>query len=129
MLLFTKLLLKVWLVISRNHNVGFFSFSHMNLELDTELSLNYPLLFGSFKDRCVYASYRVEWLIGAVDLNHYAQIWLFWFWFLKFLKMPPCGSRAKEAHFTQFSSFMDLVSTWKFLCFQNKSVARIFIGS
>lgn len=99
MLLFTKLLLKVWLVISRNHNVGFFSFSHMNLELDTELSLNYPLLFGTFKDRCVYASYRVEWLIGAVDLNHYAQIWLFWFWFFKVFKDATLWQQGKGGSF------------------------------
>lgn len=59
MLLFTKLLLKDWLVISRNHHVGFL-FLHVNLELETELSLNYTLLFGKFKDRCVYASYKVE---------------------------------------------------------------------
>lgn len=61
MLLFTKLLLIDWLVISRNHHVGFFFFfKHVNLELETELSLNYTLLFGKFKDRCVYASYKVE---------------------------------------------------------------------
>lgn len=50
MLLFTKLLLKDWLVISRNHDVGlllFFFFLHMNLELETELSLNYTLRLGS----------------------------------------------------------------------------------
>ena len=59
MLLFTKLLLKDWLVISRNHDVGFF-FLHVHLELEMELSLNYTLGFGKFKDRCVYASYKVE---------------------------------------------------------------------
>lgn len=61
MLLFTQLLLKDWLVISRNHAVGLiFFFLHMNLELETELSLNCTLLLGQFKDRCVYASYKVE---------------------------------------------------------------------
>lgn len=60
MLLFTKLLLKDWLVISRNHDVGFLFFLHVNLELEMELSLNYTLCFGKFKDRCVYASYKVE---------------------------------------------------------------------
>lgn len=59
MLLFTKLLLKDWLVISRNHDVDYF-FLHVSLELETELSLNHTLLFGKFKDRCVYASYKVE---------------------------------------------------------------------
>lgn len=42
----------------------------MNLELETELSLNYTSRLGKFKDRCVYASYKAEWLIGAVDLDH-----------------------------------------------------------
>lgn len=61
MLLFTKLLLKDWLVISRNHDIGFFFFFvHVNLELEMELSLNYTLRFGKLKDRCVYASYKVE---------------------------------------------------------------------
>lgn len=48
MLLFTQIFLKDWLVISRNHAVGliFFFFLHVNLELDTELSLNCTLLFG-----------------------------------------------------------------------------------
>lgn len=60
MLLFTKLLLRDWLVISRNHNVGLFFFLHVNLELEMKLSLNYTLHLGKFKDRCVYASYKVE---------------------------------------------------------------------
>lgn len=63
MLLFTKLLLNDWLVISRNHDVGFFFFffffKPMNWELEMELSLNYTLCLGKFKDRCVYASYKV----------------------------------------------------------------------
>lgn len=48
----------------------------MNLELETELSLNYTLHWGKFKDRCVYASYKVEWLIGAVDLDHHEYYFL-----------------------------------------------------
>lgn len=46
---------------------------HVSLELQMELSLNYTLLFGKFKNRCVYASYKVEWSIGTVDLYHHAQ--------------------------------------------------------
>lgn len=60
MLLFTKLLLKDWLVISRNQHVGVFPPPHVILALETELSLIYTLLFGKLKDRCVYASYKVE---------------------------------------------------------------------
>lgn len=61
MLLFTQLFLKDWLVISRNHAVGLiFFFLHVNLELDIKLSLNCTLLLDKFKDRCVYASYKVE---------------------------------------------------------------------
>lgn len=60
MLLFTKLLLKDWLVISRNQHVGFFFFADINLKLETELFLNCILLFDKFKDRCVYASYKAE---------------------------------------------------------------------
>lgn len=60
MLLFTRLLSKDWLVISRNHDVGLLFFLHVNLELETELSLNFTLHLGKFKDRCVYASYKVE---------------------------------------------------------------------
>lgn len=51
----------------------FFFFVHVNLELEMELSLNYTLRFGKLKDRCVYASYKVEWSIGAVDLHHHAH--------------------------------------------------------
>lgn len=50
-----------------------FFFLHVNLELEMELSLNYTLHFGKFKDRCVYASYKVEWSIGAVDLHRHAH--------------------------------------------------------
>lgn len=45
----------------------------MNLEFETELSRNYTLCFGKFKDRCVYASYKVEGAMGAVDLYHHAR--------------------------------------------------------
>lgn len=38
--------------------LDYYFFSYVNLEL--ELSLNYTLRFGKFKDRCVYASYKVE---------------------------------------------------------------------
>lgn len=70
-----KLLWKDWLVISRNHNVDyyFFFFFTLHSELEKELSLHYTLLFGKFKDGCVYASYKSEWSIGAMDLYHHAR--------------------------------------------------------
>lgn len=73
MLLFTKLLLKDWLVISRNHHVGlFFLICEFGIRNRTLPEL-YTLRFGKFKDRCVYASYKVEGAMGAVDLYHHAR--------------------------------------------------------
>lgn len=74
MLLFTKdfektgwsyLEIMMWIII-----IIFFT---LHLELEMELSLNYTLLLGKLKDRCVYASYKVEWSIGAMDLYHHAH--------------------------------------------------------
>lgn len=53
--------------------ITFFFFFTLHSELEKELSLHYTLLFGKFKDGCVYASYKSEWSIGAMDLYHHAR--------------------------------------------------------
>lgn len=78
----------------------------MSLELEMELSLNCTWLLGKSKDRCVYASYKVERLVRAVDLHPHAHH------LLKLFKTPPHGGRGGEAYFTQLSSYVDSVSTW-----------------
>lgn len=121
MLLFTKWLLKVWLVISRNHNVGFFFFfltDEFGIRNGTLPQLYFA--FGKFNNRCVYASYKVEWSTGAVDLYHHA-------YYFKLFKTPPHVGKGGEAPFTQFSNDMDSLSTW-LLMLREQISHLIFIG-
>lgn len=60
MLLFTKLLGKDWLVISRNQHVGFFSSSTCEFEIQNRTLPELRFAFFETFDRCVYASYKAE---------------------------------------------------------------------
>lgn len=111
MLLFTKkkqkqkkkLLLKDWLVISRNQHVEFF-FPPVNLELVRDWSLNYFVLH-AVESGCVYASSRVEGVSGAVGLKPCV---LFFFFLVQFLKCYLW--EVKEERLTEHKSVV--TATW-----------------
>lgn len=85
MLLFTKketktkkLLLKDWLVISRNEHVGFF-LPTCKFGISKGLLPKPHFVVHAVENGCVYASSRVEGVSGAVGLKPCVHFYLFFF--------------------------------------------------